>query len=41
MLLRNMLLFSYVQLIQEKGTFVLRMSVDGYTGKIFGFIVIY
>lgn len=36
-----MLLFGYVQLIQEKGTFVLHMSVPGYTGKVFGFIVIY
>lgn len=41
MLLRNMLCFGHVQSIQEKAKFVSSMSINGYTGKIFGFVVIY
>lgn len=41
MLLRNMLRFGHVQSIQEKAKFVWSTSINGYTGKIFGLVMIY
>lgn len=41
MLLRSTLCFGHVQLIQENARFVLSISINGSSGKIFGFIVMY